>query len=158
LRTRRIRSQGGEIMTTRLAVGLAAMAVTVGLAPGADARVTKLQISTKESPTFGGYSFPGVGQYEKLVGKAFGELDPTDPRNAVIVDLKLAPRNRNGRVEYSFDFYILKPIDMSKGAHKVMYEAPNRGAKLSGGFNRGAGGNDPGSTADPRVLADTFLL
>ena len=41
-------------------------------APAADARVTKIQITTKQSPTFGGYVFKGVGAYEKIVGKAFG--------------------------------------------------------------------------------------
>src|SRR6266702_6520366 len=67
----------------------------------ANARVKKIQITARESPTFGGYSWPGVGQYEKIVGKAFGELDPNDPRNAVIVDIGLAPRNSSGTVEYS---------------------------------------------------------
>src|ERR1700693_6534557 len=103
------------------------------------ARIKKIQITTKESPTFGGYSGPGVGQYEKIVGKAFGELDPNDPKNKVIVDLQLAPRNAKGKVEYSFDFYILKPVDPSKGNHKIFYEAPNRGAKLFADFNRSTG-------------------
>jgi hypothetical protein len=89
--------------------------------------VKKIQITAKESPTFGGYSWPGVGQYEKIVGKAYGELDPNDPKNAVIVDLRLAPKNARGKVEYSFDFYILKPIDLGKGNHKMLYEPPNRG-------------------------------
>ena len=95
----------------------------------AGAHITRIQITAKESPTFGGYSWPGVGQYEKIVGKAFGEVDPTDPKNAVIVDIALAPRNARGNVEYSFDFYILKPLELSTGAHKVMYEPPNRGGK-----------------------------
>src|SRR5215467_13019661 len=77
----------------------------------AEAHIRKIQITGKEAPTFGGYSWPGVGQYEKIVGKAFGELDPSDPKNAVIVDLQLAPKNSRGKVEYAFDFYILKPID-----------------------------------------------
>src|SRR6266581_8199153 len=124
----------------------------------AHARVKKIQITAKESPTFGGYSWPGVGQYEKIVGKAFGELDPNDSKNAVIVDLKLAPRNARGKVEYSFDFYILKPIDLAKGNHKVMYEPPNRGRKTHESLNRGAGGNDPGAEKDPARLANTFLL
>ena len=38
-------------------------------------------------------------------------------------------RTPTGKVEYAFDFYILKPIDLSKGNHKVMYEPPNRGAE-----------------------------
>ena len=124
----------------------------------ARARITKIQITAKESPTFGGYSWPGVGQYEKIVGKAYGELDPNDPKNSVIVDLKLAPRNAKGRVEYSFDFYILKPVDLSKGNHKVLYEPPNRGRKTIAALNRGVGGDDPGIVKDPALLADSFLM
>src|ERR1700687_3094404 len=129
----------------------------IAVTPAADARVTKIQIASKQSPTFGGYPFKGVGAYEKIVGKAFGELDTKDPRNAVIVDIQLAPKNANGKVEYAFDFYILKPIDLSKGNHKVMYEPPNRGRKTHAALNRGAGGNDPGSVTDPKILANTFL-
>lgn len=54
-----------------------------------------------------------------MVGKAYGALDPADRRNSVIVDLARAPRNASGKVEYSFDFYILKPVDLSRGNHKV---------------------------------------
>jgi hypothetical protein len=121
-------------------------------------RIKKVQIIAKESPTFGGYSWPGVGQYEKITGKAFGELDPKDPKNAVIVDLQLAPRNAQGKVEYSFDFYILKPMDLSKGNHKMVYEPPNRGRKTIVALNRGVGGEDPGSVRDPAVLANSFLM
>jgi hypothetical protein len=124
----------------------------------AHARVKKIQITAKESPTFGGYSWPGVGQYEKIVGKAFGELDPNDPKNAVIVDLQLAPRNAAGKVEYSFDFYILKPIDLAKGNHKMLYEPPNRGRKTIGALNRGVGGDDPGAVRDASLLANSFLM
>jgi len=125
----------------------------------AEARITRVQISARETPTFGGFSWPGVGQYEKIVGKAFGELDPNDPLNAVIVDIALAPRNSNGQVEYSFDFYILKPVDLSKGAHKVMYEPPNRGRKTWASLGRfNAGGNDPGSVTDTAVLGNAFLM
>ncbi|PWT82428.1 MAG: hypothetical protein C5B57_08690 [Blastocatellia bacterium] len=130
----------------------------VALATPTEARITKVQITTTESPTFGGYSWPGVGQYEKLVGKAFGEVDPTDPKNAIIADIALAPRNARGNVEYSFDFYILKPIDLDKGAHKVMYEPPNRGTKTWANFARVPAGNDPGSISDPVVLANAFLM
>ncbi len=121
------------------------------VAASAEARITKFVVDTtrSQSPTFGGFSFPGVGQYEKVVGTAFGELDPADPKNAVIVDIALAQRNANGKVPYSFDFYILKPIDLSKGNQKIFYEAPNRGGKQFGSLNRSAGGNDPGTTTNP---------
>src|SRR3979409_2301193 len=110
---------------------LALAAGMVIAAPAAEARITRVEIDATrfQSPTFGGYAWPGVGQYEKIVGRAFGEVNPTDPKNAVIVDIQLAPRNARGNVADAFDFYTLKPIDVSKGAHKVMYEPPNRGRK-----------------------------
>jgi hypothetical protein len=130
------------------------------VAPAAEARITKVEIdpTRSESPTFGGYAWPGVGQYEKIVGKAHGEVDPLDPRNAVIVDIELAPRNVRGMVEYAFDFYVLKPIDLSRGAHKVMYEPPNRGGKTWAALGRFPGGNDPGAVTNPTVLANAFLM
>ena len=135
-----------------------AVAGALGCLGTAEARITKIDITTTESPTFGGYSWTGVGQYEKLAGKAYGEVDPLDPKNASIVDIELAPRNSRGMVEYAFDFYILKPIDLRRGAHKVMYEPPNRGGKTWNTFGRVPGGNDPGSITDPTVLANAFLM
>jgi hypothetical protein len=92
------------------------------------------------------------------VGVAFGELDPNDPKNSLIVDIGLAPRNASGKVEYSHTFYILKPIDLAKGAHRVMYEPPNRGGKTVSALNRGVGGNDPGAVTDANALANSFLM
>jgi len=134
------------------------MIVCMLLALPAHAKVKKIQITSRQSPAFGGYSWPGVGPYEKIVGKAFGELDPKDPKNKVIVDLQLAPRNAGGKVEYAFDFYILKPIDLSKGNHKMLYEPPNRGRKTIAALNRGVGGNDPGSVMDATLLGNSFLM
>ena len=137
------RGAGLGFWALRVLVAVAAL----GVAPNGNAGITKIQILSR-GPAFGGYAFPGVGTYERLVGKAFGEIGPTDRRNRVIVDIGLAPRNASGKVEYSFDFYILKPTDLSKGAHKVFYEAPNRGRKAFAGFNRSKGGNDP-AASDP---------
>src|ERR1051325_1533654 len=139
------------------------LALAVGMAfavPQAEARITKVVIdkTLSQSPAFGGYSWPGVGQYEKILGTASGELNPSDPRNALIFDLDLAPRNSNGNVEYSFDFYILKPINLANGAHKVMYEPPNRGRKTWDTFGRVPAGNDPGSITDGPTLANAFLM
>jgi hypothetical protein len=128
-------------------------------APLAEARITRVEITTTESPTFGGYTWPGVGQYEKVVGKAFGEVNPHDRQNREIVDIELAPRNARGNVEYSFNFYILKPVDLRKGADKMMYEPPNRGGKTWSALGRvSGGGDDPGSITDPAVLANAFLM
>jgi hypothetical protein len=129
------------------------LAAVLAAAVPADAHITRIQIISRD-PAFGGFSFPGIGPYERIIGKAYGELNPADRHNSVIVDIGFAPRNAAGNVEYSFDFYILKPADLSKGNHKVFYEAPNRGAKLFGDFNRSSGGNDPATSSDP---AETFL-
>src|SRR5689334_937884 len=83
--------------------GAVLLAATVGLGASlpAEARVTRVEIVSVQSPTFGGVSFGSAGQYEKLGGRVYGEVDPTDPRNAVIADIGLAPRNARGMVEYA---------------------------------------------------------
>jgi len=111
------------LLATASAIGCAAV-----LAAGAaDARVTKIEITSKETPTFDGKAFGAAGQYEKLYGRAYGEVDPKDPKNAVIVDIANAPKNARGMVEYSTDVLILKPLDNAKGNHKLWYEVNNRG-------------------------------
>lgn len=135
--------------------GLALAAVTLLTAPWAEARITRIDITSSESPTFGGTTFGPVGAYEKLRGKAYGEVDPLDPRNALITDIEFAPRNAGGKVEYSMDIYILKPIDLNKGNRKLFMEVNNRGGKLFGGFNGSGGGNNPTTAAD---AGDAFLM
>ncbi len=97
-------------------------------APGvAEARITRIQITHVESPTFEGASFGAVGQYERLDGRAYGEVDPADSRDAIITDLELAPTNAAGKVEYSTDIFILRPVDRSVGNRRVLYDVNNRG-------------------------------
>ena len=101
-----------------------------------------------QSPTFGGLSFGSVGQYEKLRGTAYGELDPSDLRNAVITDIELAPVNARGMVEYSMDIFLLKPINLSDSNHRLLFDFNNRGQMRLGQLN------DAGMTNDPTTAAD----
>jgi hypothetical protein len=132
--------------TTLLGMG----AILLATLPIAQARITKIEITRSESPTFEGQSFGDVGQYEKLVGRVTGEVDPSDLHNSVITDIGLAPRNGGGKVEYETDIMILRPVDRSKGNHKVWYELTNRGLILA--FpqlnDASSGGNDPAKAAD----------
>src|SRR2546426_11038202 len=122
---------------TLLALGMALAATA------AEARVVSVTMS---APTiaFGGYSWPGVGQYEKITGVAYAEVDPNDRRNAVIVDIGLAQpqaatgqpgKTASGKVAYLLNFYILKPGNLNQVVHslngygKVIDEPPNRGNK-----------------------------
>ena len=127
-----------------------AVAALLGGSGVADARVARLEIIRVESPTFEGRSFGEVGQYEKLVGRVFGEVDPEAPENAVIVDLELAPRNSRGMVEYIADLYILRPTDVSNGNGRIFFEVNNRGRLLSLGQLNDArsGGSDPRAAVD----------
>src|SRR6266436_4912399 len=93
---------------------LAAVATTAVLAAGiAEARITRIEIA-KTEPAFAGASFGAAGTYERLTGKAFGEVDPRAPANAGIQDINLAPRNGGGMVEYVTDIDIVRPADRSK--------------------------------------------
>ena len=62
------------LLGTSSILALSAAALLLN-ATAAEARVTRLQITEKQSPTFGGYVFKDVGAYEKIVGKAYGERD-----------------------------------------------------------------------------------
>src|SRR5262247_4829174 len=95
--------------------------------------ITRLVIK-KRKVFAGGHEFPITGAYEKLVGKIYGEVDPKHRLNRIIVNLDKAPRNRRGRVEYSSNFCMLKPVDMARGNGKIFFDAPNRGSKRILGF------------------------
>jgi hypothetical protein len=99
--------------------------------PATQARVTKIVVDTKTSPAFDGQVFGDAGQYETLAGRAFGELDPRNPLNAIIQDIELAPRNPSGKVEYIATFFLVKPIDMSRSSHLMWHDVPNRGGRIT---------------------------
>jgi hypothetical protein len=93
----------------------------------AQARVTRIVVEHRESPAFGGQVFGKAGQYEILSGHFFGEIDPKDPHNSIIMDIQFAPRNARGMVEYSATFALSKPVDMSKSSGVLYYSVSNRG-------------------------------
>ena len=79
-----------------------------------------------------------MGPYEHIFGLIHGELDPNDPKNAIITDIKLAPRNARGMVEYETQVEVLKPADMARGNRVLLFEVNNRGNKLAvNAFNAG---------------------
>ncbi|HZN35984.1 MAG TPA: alpha/beta hydrolase domain-containing protein, partial [Pirellulaceae bacterium] len=65
--------------------------------------------------------------YEQWTGVVRFALDPNAAANQQIVDLKLAPRNAEGKVEFRADFRMLVPADLSKANGAVFYEVNNRG-------------------------------
>jgi hypothetical protein len=131
------------------------------LGSAADARVVRLRIERREV-VLSGRAFGAAGPYEKLAGKVDFGVDPNLPRNAAIVDLKLAPRNARGEVEASADFYMLKPVDPARGNGRLFYEVGNRGGKsMLATFQKATGSSDPASEAefgDGALMRQGFTL
>jgi hypothetical protein len=126
------------------------------ISTSARAEVTKVTIGNR-SAVAGGQAFGQVGSYEKLTGTIEFAIDPKDTHNSRIVDLEHAPREADGRVHFSADLYVLRPVEEARGNGVLLFEVANRGRKgLLGRFNRGAGGSqDPTSAAD---FGDGFLM
>lgn len=109
---------------------VALIAVVSLLSAGVEARVTKIVVASQQTIA-GGASFGATGPYEKLTGTVYFEVDPENPHNAVVFDLDKATRNAEGKVEFSADMVILRPVDRSKGNRGLFFEVNNRGNKIA---------------------------
>src|ERR1700688_3070994 len=136
-------------ISRRVIIGLIVMALGAAFAPATiRAEVTKVEITSKQD-VLGGKAFGTVGAYEKLTGKVYFAIDPNNPRNKIIADLDKAPRNAQGKVEFSADLFILRPKDGARGNGVALFDVVNRGRKgLLNTFNRGTGSTDPTTDAD----------
>jgi hypothetical protein len=135
---------------------LSAVALVVGLAAmPASAEVVRIEV-TSRADLVGGQPFGAAGPYEKLSGKIFFAVDPALPANRIVTDIDKAPRNTAGKVEFSSDFFLIKPKRIEKGNGAVLYEVSNRGGKgMLGFFNHATGSADPTPPAD---MGDGFLM
>ena len=109
--------------------------------------VVRLEVERRESFA-DGRSFGHSGPYELLSGRLYLEVDPLHPANGRVTDLPRAPRNAAGRVEFWTDFFLLKPVDPSRGNRRLFYGVNNRGNKLALGAFNGRRSNDPRTLAD----------
>ena len=91
---------------------------------------THLDIQSR-SMVLGGRAFGKTGAYEKIAGSIHFSIDPLHPANQAITDITLAPRDAQGRVCFKGDFYLLKPLDMTKGNGHLLMDVPNRGRKVA---------------------------
>ena len=92
--------------------------------------VTRLEI-TSQKPFANGQLFGEAGSYTQIDGTAHFAVDPLHPANETIADIKLAPRNADGLVEFSADFRILRPDDPGKGNRRLLLDVLNRGKALA---------------------------
>jgi hypothetical protein len=105
---------------------LSAALLAAALSATANARVTRIVIDERvvEPPPAGGAQ--PVIAYEQVAGRAFGELDPKLPGNAIIQDIELAT-DADGKVRYVASFVIVKPVDAAKASGLMWHDVPNRG-------------------------------
>jgi len=117
--------------------------------------VTGLEVRQRET-ILGGKSFGAAGAYEKIGGTIRFAVDPEHAANRQITDIGLAPRNADGRVEFSGDFYLLKPVDARKGNGRLLLDVANRGRKVALAlFNSAVRVPDPSGPAD---FGNGFLM
>src|SRR5262245_51007681 len=115
-------------MREALATASRALLIAVLAAAPASAEVVRIDVQARRDLA-GGQSFGTAGAYEKLSGTIYFAVDPSLAANRIVADLERAPRNAAGKVEFSADFYLIKPKTIARGNGAVLYEVSNRGGK-----------------------------
>jgi hypothetical protein len=110
------------------ALTFAALAAVLTWTAPVEARVTKIVIDDTQPLRIGNPPVVVPG-WQQISGRAFGELDPSDPRNTIIQDIQLG-KDPDGKVRYVASFVLTKLIDMSQASGLMWHDVPNRGTPL----------------------------
>ena len=110
--------------------------------------LTRLDLSRR--PFLNGRHFGEVGAFEELTGEAEFAVDPDHALNRCIVDLDLAPRDAAGRVHFTADVRILRPV--AGGNRTVFLDVVNRGNSI---FSRML---EPGPLGPTTGVTEGFLM
>lgn len=145
-----------------------AMLAALFAATAVEARVTRIEILGTTDPDTTLAPFGDAGPLKRIKGMAYGELDPADPRNALIQDLALAPRNARGHVEYRATFQLVLPSDPSKMSGLMWHDVPNRGGRITivaqernagdVGLSSGWQGDNAGATSQSLATNDYVVV
>jgi len=90
------------------------------------AKVLRVEIASRQD-VLGGQSFGSAGPYERIVGKIYYAAPVGNWHDTQVVDLANAVNEKDGAVEFSADFIVIRPRDVSKGNGSMLLEVPNRG-------------------------------
>lgn len=90
-----------------------------------------------------------AGAYEAVQATLHFAVDPLDPHNALIADIAAAPRRADGKVEFTADLLVWKPVDPGRGNGVALVDIPNRGTQVITSVNRPVAG---------QPFGDGFLL
>ena len=133
-------------LTARLLQKILALLILLAVMP-LQAEVIRIEVTaTIDIPSNG-----RTPAYEERSGKIYFAIDPLASINTLIADLDKAPRNAEGKVEFSANFVLRRPKRPSEMNGVLLFEAPNRGRRrMESAFSRPLG---VGSQRD-----DAFLL
>jgi hypothetical protein len=127
-----------------------ALLVLVSLLQFGTARAAVDHIEILDRQPFAvGAKFGATGAYEKIRGRVWFALDPKLAANAAIRDLAAAPTDAAGKVEFSTDFFMMRPVEAARGDGTLLYEVSNRGGVgMLAQLDEAPGSLDPSSVAD----------
>jgi hypothetical protein len=147
--------------------GVALLSALLAWTPSSEARVTKIVINSTVDPD-PALSTGAPFAIKRITGVAFGELDPRDPRNAIIQDIDLAPRNAARKVEYQATFQLILPSDPANMSGLMWHDVPNRGGRVTivaaernlgdVGLSSGWQGDNSGATAQNLTTNDFVVV
>lgn len=160
---------GRSTVATASATTIAgALVVALCLAGVAHARITKIEIESSLDPDTTLAATGPAGAIKRISGRAYGELDPANPLNAIIQDIQLAPKNAKGRVEYIATFQLVMPSDPAKLSGLMWHDVPNRGGRITivpaernvgdVGLSSGWQGDNAGQTSHDRRGQDFVIV
>jgi hypothetical protein len=129
-------------MTRLLSATMAALCLTTA----ASAEVVRIEVRHRDD----------YGTHERIIGRVHFAVDPAAAVNRGIADIRVAPTNAAGRVEFSSDllFFLPKPGTAARGT--VFLEAVNRGRDQSLGLMSEAQQRD--LSPERWDLGDRFVL
>jgi len=150
-----------KVYSVRFCAASGALALLFLFVSSATAEVTRFAVNSRGDLP-GNADFGLAGAYEKLSGTVYFEIDPANSANQIIVDIDNAPLNEAGRVEFSADFFLLKPKNLQRGNGTLLFGTSNRGSKrLLTFFNHASADGRKWDAPDPvseANLGDGFLM
>lgn len=146
----------GNNMNAAIAGAFGVLVMSAGSVQAASPGIIRSFELTSTAPAYGGATPAGAaGPYQVITGVVHGALDPANPLNRAIADLSLAPRAKDGLVDYSTDVVILRPAHAADAQRILFYDVVNRGNKLGIGAFIGGGALNadvPPPTGFPSLL------
>lgn len=97
-----------------------------------------------------------AGSHEAVIARVHYAVDPRLPANQAIADLAMAPRNADGKVDFSGDLLLFLPKAAGEARGTVFLEVVNRGRDQSLGLMSAARQTD--LSPEHWNLGDRFLL